>query len=315
MTAASWPLSVNGPCCTLVAGRTAFRACAPRRSGEHCEAGRLNVRASAQPRQPRGQRAGGSCTRFRGYSQVAAGSGLGSSTVRLLRQDRRAGTGCRASARGGVDEGQVDASAERAGLEGALRAVGFCRAHHAAVAVGVGALLGHEHVVRAGADAVDPGVLVDLLGEEVLGGVLEGLGHGRAVPVASTSSALAKPVWTVTVVNGDAGIGAAIVAAPDVRMVSFTGGFATGEAISRTAGVKKLAMDLGGNAPVIVMDDADLDEAVASYDLAGVGVVHGRGVGAECDAGGHGGVRHGASPGGRGAWGRRRRPRGAGGWR
>ncbi|MEU1577591.1 aldehyde dehydrogenase family protein [Streptomyces collinus] len=72
------------------------------------------------------------------------------------------------------------------------------------------------------------------------------------------------PEEIVTVVNGDAGIAAAIVAAPDVRMVSFTGGFATGEAISRTAGLKKLAMDLGGNAPVIVMDDADLDEAVAS---------------------------------------------------
>lgn len=72
------------------------------------------------------------------------------------------------------------------------------------------------------------------------------------------------PEEVVTVVNGDAGIAAAIVAAPDVRMVSFTGGFATGEAIARTAGLKKLAMDLGGNAPVIVMDDADLDEAVES---------------------------------------------------
>ncbi|PVG83798.1 aldehyde dehydrogenase [Nocardioides gansuensis] len=72
------------------------------------------------------------------------------------------------------------------------------------------------------------------------------------------------PEEVVTVVNGDADIAAAIVAAPDVRMVSFTGGFATGEAIARTAGLKKLAMDLGGNAPVIVMDDADLDEAVAS---------------------------------------------------
>ncbi len=47
-------------------------------------------------------------------------------------------------------------------------------------------------------------------------------------------------------------------------MVSFTGGFTTGETIARTAGLKKLAMDLGGNAPVIVMDDADLDEAVTS---------------------------------------------------
>jgi homoserine dehydrogenase len=45
----------------------------------------------------------------------------------------------------------------------------------------------------------------------------------------------------------------AIVSVRDVRMVSFTGGSATGEAISRSAGLKKLAMDLGGNAPVIVM--------------------------------------------------------------
>lgn len=72
------------------------------------------------------------------------------------------------------------------------------------------------------------------------------------------------PEDVITVVNGDADIAAAIVAAPDVRMVSFTGGFTTGEAIARTAGLKKLAMDLGGNAPVIVLDDADLDEAVAS---------------------------------------------------
>ncbi|MBB6421137.1 aldehyde dehydrogenase family protein [Streptomyces sp. AK010] len=72
------------------------------------------------------------------------------------------------------------------------------------------------------------------------------------------------PEDVVTVVNGGADIGSAIVSASDVRMVSFTGGFATGEAISRTAGLKKLAMDLGGNAPVIVMDDADLDTAVES---------------------------------------------------
>ncbi|MFD8542596.1 aldehyde dehydrogenase family protein [Streptomyces sp. NPDC059649] len=72
------------------------------------------------------------------------------------------------------------------------------------------------------------------------------------------------PEEIVTVVNGGADIGAAIVSAPDVRMVSFTGGFATGEAITRAAGLKKLAMDLGGNAPVIVTDDADLDAAVES---------------------------------------------------
>src|SRR5206468_3962217 len=51
-------------------------------------------------------------------------------------------------------------------------------------------------------------------------------------------------------------------AARDVRMVSFTGGFRSGEAISRLAGIKKLAMELGGNAPVIVMDDCDFGKAV-----------------------------------------------------
>lgn len=71
------------------------------------------------------------------------------------------------------------------------------------------------------------------------------------------------PSGIVTTAVGGAELGAAIVAARDVRMVSFTGGFRTGEAIARGAGLKKLAMDLGGNAPVIVMADANLDEAVA----------------------------------------------------
>jgi acyl-CoA reductase-like NAD-dependent aldehyde dehydrogenase len=45
-------------------------------------------------------------------------------------------------------------------------------------------------------------------------------------------------------------------------MVSFTGGFSTGEAIAREAGLKKLSMDLGGNAPNLVLADADLPDAV-----------------------------------------------------
>ncbi|MCT9869603.1 aldehyde dehydrogenase family protein [Paenarthrobacter aurescens] len=72
------------------------------------------------------------------------------------------------------------------------------------------------------------------------------------------------PRDVLTVVHGDRGIARKIIAARDVRMVSFTGGFATGEDIASTAGLKKLSMDLGGNAPVIVLADADLQEAVAS---------------------------------------------------
>ncbi|MFI5963360.1 aldehyde dehydrogenase family protein [Streptomyces asoensis] len=70
------------------------------------------------------------------------------------------------------------------------------------------------------------------------------------------------PEEVVTVVNGGADLGAAVVSAPEVRMVSFTGGFRAGEAVARAAGLRRLAMDLGGNAPVVVLADADLDAAV-----------------------------------------------------
>lgn len=107
------------------------------------------------------------------------------------------------------------------------------------------------------------------LGPAIAGGnavILKPSAHTplSALRLVDTLIEAGLPEEVVTVVGGGADIGAAIVGAPEVRMVSFTGGFATGEAISRTAGLKKLAMDLGGNAPVIVMDDADLDEAVES---------------------------------------------------
>lgn len=70
------------------------------------------------------------------------------------------------------------------------------------------------------------------------------------------------PEDVVTVVHGDRHLTGALIAARDVRMVSFTGGFRTGEAITRSAGIKRLAMELGGNAPVIVFADADLSVAV-----------------------------------------------------
>lgn len=72
------------------------------------------------------------------------------------------------------------------------------------------------------------------------------------------------PQDVVTVVNGDASISERLVSDRRVRMISFTGGFATGEAIARTAGLKRLAMDLGGNAPVLVLADADIEDAAAS---------------------------------------------------
>lgn len=72
------------------------------------------------------------------------------------------------------------------------------------------------------------------------------------------------PRSVVTVATGGAELGKALVAARPVKMISFTGGFVTGEHIARGAGLKKLAMDLGGNAPVIVLDDCDLEATVES---------------------------------------------------
>jgi len=47
-----------------------------------------------------------------------------------------------------------------------------------------------------------------------------------------------------------------------IELVSFTGSVHVGKHIARTAGYKKLCLELGGNSPLIVLDDADLDMAV-----------------------------------------------------
>ncbi|CAN7294844.1 aldehyde dehydrogenase family protein [Pararhizobium sp. LjRoot255] len=85
-----------------------------------------------------------------------------------------------------------------------------------------------------------------------------------AIRLVDTLVEAGLPEEVVTIAIGGADLGRAIISARDVRMVSFTGGFATGEAIAKAAGLKKLAMDLGGNAPVIVMSDCDFAPAVAA---------------------------------------------------
>jgi phosphonoacetaldehyde dehydrogenase len=48
---------------------------------------------------------------------------------------------------------------------------------------------------------------------------------------------------------------------PDVDLVTFTGGVAVGKAIAAKAVYKRQVLELGGNDPIIVMDDADIEEA------------------------------------------------------
>jgi 1-pyrroline dehydrogenase len=65
--------------------------------------------------------------------------------------------------------------------------------------------------------------------------------------------------------------GAPLVKHPKVAMVSLTGDVATGKAIARAAAdsLKRVHLELGGKAPVIVFDDADLEEAVTAVKVAG----------------------------------------------
>ncbi|MBK5289073.1 MAG: gamma-aminobutyraldehyde dehydrogenase [Acidimicrobiia bacterium] len=73
------------------------------------------------------------------------------------------------------------------------------------------------------------------------------------------------PKGVLNVVTGDGkSAGDALVRHPDVAMVSLTGSVETGKVIARTAAetLKRVHLELGGKAPVIIFDDADIDAAV-----------------------------------------------------
>jgi acyl-CoA reductase-like NAD-dependent aldehyde dehydrogenase len=64
-------------------------------------------------------------------------------------------------------------------------------------------------------------------------------------------------------------LGQAICTHPLVRKISFTGSHEIGEAICRMAGVKRVTMELGSNSPVIVLPDADLEQAAKLVTASG----------------------------------------------
>ncbi|NGM63208.1 phosphonoacetaldehyde dehydrogenase [Sphingobacterium sp. SGG-5] len=59
-----------------------------------------------------------------------------------------------------------------------------------------------------------------------------------------------------------ADVAEALVKDPRIDIVSFTGSVAVGKRIASTAGYKKVILELGGNSPLIIMEDADMDKAV-----------------------------------------------------
>jgi acyl-CoA reductase-like NAD-dependent aldehyde dehydrogenase len=85
------------------------------------------------------------------------------------------------------------------------------------------------------------------------------------------------PPEGINTLTGSGGeIGDRLVTDRRVRKITFTGSREVGEHICKTAGIKRVTMELGSNAPVIVMPDADLDKvaaAVASTGYANAGQV------------------------------------------
>ncbi len=72
------------------------------------------------------------------------------------------------------------------------------------------------------------------------------------------------PPEVINLVHGDGAVGAAIVAHPDVALVSFTGSTETGSKVGAECGRthKRLSLEMGGKNAMIVMNDADLDLAL-----------------------------------------------------
>src|SRR5204862_1820244 len=80
------------------------------------------------------------------------------------------------------------------------------------------------------------------------------------------------PPGVLNVITGDGEpVGAGIVRHPDVRLISLTGDVATGREIQRAAAetVKRCHLELGGKAPVIVFDDADIEAVAEGIKIGG----------------------------------------------
>jgi succinate-semialdehyde dehydrogenase / glutarate-semialdehyde dehydrogenase len=87
-----------------------------------------------------------------------------------------------------------------------------------------------------------------------------------ALALAELALRAGLPDGVLNVVTGEAeAIGAELTANPLVRMITFTGSTEVGKLLMAQSAptVKKLSLELGGNAPFIVFDDADLEAAVA----------------------------------------------------
>jgi glyceraldehyde-3-phosphate dehydrogenase (NADP+) len=86
-----------------------------------------------------------------------------------------------------------------------------------------------------------------------------------AILLAKALDQAGLPKKVLSIVTGyGSEIGDALVTHKAVRMITFTGGLEAGQEIMKKAGLKKFGMELGSNSPAIVLEDANLSEAVDS---------------------------------------------------
>jgi benzaldehyde dehydrogenase (NAD) len=83
------------------------------------------------------------------------------------------------------------------------------------------------------------------------------------VVIARVFEEAGLPEGVLHVLGGGAEVGQALVEDPNVRMISFTGSTRTGRLVGEAAGrgLKRIVLELGGNSPLIVLEDADLEAA------------------------------------------------------
>lgn len=85
-----------------------------------------------------------------------------------------------------------------------------------------------------------------------------------ALTLALERVASLLPAGTINVVHGGGDVGHALVSHPLVRKVGFTGGTETAQHVMAAAAttIKNVTLELGGNDPAVVLDDADIDSTV-----------------------------------------------------
>jgi succinate-semialdehyde dehydrogenase/glutarate-semialdehyde dehydrogenase len=87
-----------------------------------------------------------------------------------------------------------------------------------------------------------------------------------ALALAALAERAGLPKGLLNVLTGESkGIGGELTSNPVVRKISFTGSTEVGRTLMRQSAdtIKKMSLELGGNAPFLVFDDADIDKAVA----------------------------------------------------